>query len=245
MRIGGISGITKGYDLDKGHFEKAPFDEQTMRSVFHTRRVDSWLLSMAGRCDVMMSHDWPTLASQGGDTKGLMAKKPHFREDMEAGRLGSTVLSQLLNTTKPGVWLSAHLHVKHVAVVGDPNHPTRFLALDKPTPGRQFMQFLRFPRSGPLTLTMCPVWASVLAHWLPQLPYRSGDRINLPPQAAIVPTFVQSIEFPEFCQDPAKSTEQLMSKILSSKVSNEVIDVVRKKQKQDPNEIDLDDEDDD
>lgn len=37
LRIGGLSGIWKGYDYKTGFHERAPFDDTTLRSVFHIR----------------------------------------------------------------------------------------------------------------------------------------------------------------------------------------------------------------
>ena len=41
VRISGVSGVFKGYDYNKGHFEKPPYDEDTMRSAYHTRDICS------------------------------------------------------------------------------------------------------------------------------------------------------------------------------------------------------------
>lgn len=76
----------------------------------------------------------------------------------ERGDLGSPPNQQLLETLQPDYWFAAHLHVKFPAVVqhrpqqqqqqhedaaaagSTADRATRFLALDKCLPGRDFLQ---------------------------------------------------------------------------------------------------------
>lgn len=60
------------------------------------------------------------------------------------GRLGSPPSWELLKSLRPRYWFSAHLHCKFAAVVphGDSGEETRFLALDKCLPKRDFLQIL-------------------------------------------------------------------------------------------------------
>ena len=44
LRIAGISGIYKGHDFMKGHFESAPYTEATIRSVYHIRNLEVFRL---------------------------------------------------------------------------------------------------------------------------------------------------------------------------------------------------------
>jgi lariat debranching enzyme len=46
----------------------------------------------------------------------------------------------LLEKLKPGYWFSAHLHVKFAALYPHSEGHTKFLALDKCLPRRQFLQ---------------------------------------------------------------------------------------------------------
>lgn len=70
----------------------------------------------------------------------------------ERGDLGSPPLMELLRELRPSYWFSAHLHCKFPALVPHDGPPggsgpirpdaatTRFLALDKCLPGRDFLQ---------------------------------------------------------------------------------------------------------
>lgn len=48
VRIGGISGIYKGHDYMKGHFEKSPYNDNTKRSVYHIRNCEVFRLKQVG-----------------------------------------------------------------------------------------------------------------------------------------------------------------------------------------------------
>jgi len=44
IRIAGLSGIFKGRDYLKGHYEISPYSGDTMRSVYHVRNLESFRL---------------------------------------------------------------------------------------------------------------------------------------------------------------------------------------------------------
>lgn len=80
IRIGGISGIYKGNDYLKGHFEYAPYDENSKRSVYHIRNLEVFRLKqIAQPLQIFISHDWPTGVWEAGDKDQLLRFKPFFR----------------------------------------------------------------------------------------------------------------------------------------------------------------------
>jgi Lariat debranching enzyme, C-terminal domain len=80
-------------------------------------------------------------------TAQLIRRKPFFAQEIAENSLGSPPAEQLLNALKPDYWFSAHLHVKFAAIVHHSTVPedgraTRFLALDKCLPNRDFLQLV-------------------------------------------------------------------------------------------------------
>ncbi|CAG2159707.1 unnamed protein product [Oppiella nova] len=153
VRIAGISGIHKRFDSDCGHFERLPFDENTKRSVFHMRQSDVYKLmqlndessAQTQALDVMISHDWPLNIHSCGDVQYLLRRKKYFLQEVQENRLGNPLLEPLVRHLKPRHWFSAHLHVKFEALVNhteDLSIQTRFLALDKVLPNRQYLDII-------------------------------------------------------------------------------------------------------
>jgi len=169
VRIGGLSGIYKGFDYLHGHFEKAPYDDNSIRSAYHIRNVDVFRLKqLAGVTpDIMLSHDWPRSVYNHGNVEKLLRFKKHFREEVEQDRLGSPPAKDIMDTLQPEFWFSAHLHVKFAAIVphNETQKSTKFLALDKCLPRRQFLQVVSAGRpvtNDEVILRYCPVWLAVL-----------------------------------------------------------------------------------
>ena len=140
----GLSGIYKPGDYRKGHDEKLPYTDGSMRSMYHIRDFEvNRLMQITEPIDVMLTHDWPRNIAKYGNTAALISKKSFLKEEIETETLGSAPGEQLLHTLQPSYWFSAHLHTKFAAVVGHPSGAiTRFLALDKCLPGRDFLQVI-------------------------------------------------------------------------------------------------------
>nr|XP_013222161.2 lariat debranching enzyme [Columba livia] len=150
VRIGGISGIFKSHDYRKGHFECPPYNQQTIRSAYHVRNIEVFKLKQLKRpIDIFMSHDWPRSIYHYGNKKQLLKMKSFFRQEVESNTLGSPAASELLQHLKPTYWFSAHLHVKFAAFMQHETNSkeelpkaTKFLALDKCLPHRDFLQIV-------------------------------------------------------------------------------------------------------
>ncbi|CAG2101719.1 unnamed protein product [Medioppia subpectinata] len=162
VRIGGVSGIHHRFDANCGHFERLPFDESSKRSIYHMRQSDVYKLMQlnAGTdaddgkqtLDVMISHDWPINIHSCGNVQYLLRRKKHFLNDIQNNCLGNPLLEPLVRHLKPRHWFSAHLHVRFEALVNhteDLKVQTRFLALDKVLPNRQYMEILDIEPSLP------------------------------------------------------------------------------------------------
>ncbi|PKX95308.1 RNA lariat debranching enzyme [Aspergillus novofumigatus IBT 16806] len=142
LRIAGLSGIWKGYDYRKPHFERLPYNNDDVQSIYHVRELDvRKLLQIRTQVDLGLSHDWPNRVELCGDHETLFAKKHGFREDSNNGRLGSIAARFVLDRLRPAFWFSAHLHVKFNAVVQhgdnlqpDSLGPTRHIASSQRTP---------------------------------------------------------------------------------------------------------------
>lgn len=117
LRISGISGIWKGYDYRKPHFERLPYNKDDVQSVYHVRELDARkLLQVRSQVDVGLSHDWPQGIEKFGDHHTLFKKKRGFQADSDTGRLGSVAAREVLEHLRPSLWFSAHLHVRFTAL---------------------------------------------------------------------------------------------------------------------------------
>lgn len=152
LRIGGISGVYTAHNYSRTKHEAPPYPGTSIKSVYHTRVEDVELLARLKRpLDVFMSHDWPTGIVAHGDRAALLRAKPFLASEINDGSFGSPGSARLLDLLRPRYWFAAHIHVKFAALV---NHAgsdasTRFLALDKALPRRDFVQILDiFPATG-------------------------------------------------------------------------------------------------
>ncbi len=135
LRIAGLSGIWKGYDYRKPHFERLPYNQEEMTSIFHVRELDvRKLLSLRSQVDIGLSHDWPQGVELRGDYNWLFSKKPDFKTDSDSGRLGSVAAKQCLDRLRPPYWFSAHLHTKFTAIIPHNEDQSLFESRARPQP---------------------------------------------------------------------------------------------------------------
>ncbi|KAJ3298547.1 hypothetical protein HK104_010602, partial [Borealophlyctis nickersoniae] len=117
LRICGLSGIYKARNYEDGFFERQPFDDEDMRSVYHVRKFNVYRLAqIQNPIDVMISHDWPRGIAFHGNTRKLIKHKPFLAGEINTNTLGSYPGEFLLKRLRPTMWFAAHLHVKFAAV---------------------------------------------------------------------------------------------------------------------------------
>ncbi|KAH1244681.1 Lariat debranching enzyme [Glycine max] len=155
FRIGGLSGIYKSFDYKLGHFERPPYDHNTIKSVYHVCEYDvRKLMQVKELIDVFLSHDWPVRITDHGD----------WRELIEEKRLGSKPAAELLEKLKPHYWFSAHLHCKFATLVqhGEGGPLTKFLVLDKCIAGCDFLQIVEIESdAGPYEIQCDEEWLAI------------------------------------------------------------------------------------
>ncbi|KAI4123164.1 MAG: hypothetical protein LQ347_006258, partial [Umbilicaria vellea] len=118
LRIAGLSGIWKGYNYNKPHHERLPYNQDDLRSIYHVREMDvRKLMQIRTQVDIGISHDWPRGVEWQGNWKALFKKKDLFAADARAGTLGSAAAKYVMDRLRPSHWFSAHLHCKYSAVV--------------------------------------------------------------------------------------------------------------------------------
>jgi lariat debranching enzyme len=128
LRIGGLSGIYNDKHYTHGHFERPPYSDNTMRSIYHVRAFEvqqmlhfptpSSPIQISNRnIDIFLTHDWPVRVWEHGDIDTLLQIKPYFRSDIEKGVLGSAPARQLMDHLQPPFWFAGHMHYKFAAVV--------------------------------------------------------------------------------------------------------------------------------
>ena len=118
IRVAGLSGIWKGYDYRKPHFERLPYNQEEMTSIYHVRELDvRKLLSLRTQVDIGLSHDWPKGVEWHGQHHQLFSIKRHLEDDAKSGKLGNAAAQYCLDRLRPPYWFSAHLHVKYDAII--------------------------------------------------------------------------------------------------------------------------------
>jgi lariat debranching enzyme len=117
LRIAGLSGIWKGYNYKKPHYERLPYNSDDVRSIYHVRELDvRKLLQIRTQVDVGLSHDWPRGMEWKGNHQLLFSWKPDFEQEAKDGTLGSIAAKQVLERLRPMHWFSAHMHAKFPAI---------------------------------------------------------------------------------------------------------------------------------
>ncbi|KAL6935198.1 uncharacterized protein HGUI_03075 [Hanseniaspora guilliermondii] len=151
LKICGISGIVNGLNFLKERefgFSQEKGLEQTQWwrlnkvSSYHVRFFDvlPLLLYEENDIDFVMTHDWPQNVFHNEDPhieSQLLKIKPFFRDDINSGKLGSTIYDKIMDTLRPEIWFSAHLHINYETSIEYENGDfTKFIALDKLVPRR-------------------------------------------------------------------------------------------------------------
>lgn len=68
---------------DAGHYERPPYNEQTIRSVYHVRHYDVLkLMHVKEPLDIFLSHDWPLGITEYGNWQELIRAKNHFEAEV-------------------------------------------------------------------------------------------------------------------------------------------------------------------
>ena len=116
LRIAGMSGIWKGYNYNKHHYERLPYNDDDVRSIYHVREIDiRKLLQLRSQVDIGISHDWPKAIEKNGNERALYRMKPDFERESKDGTLGNTAAAYVLDRLRPPYWFSAHMHCKFSA----------------------------------------------------------------------------------------------------------------------------------
>ncbi|KAG6835406.1 hypothetical protein H0H93_001784 [Arthromyces matolae] len=207
LRISGASGIYKENHYNCGYFERLPFENEDLRSIYHVREFCVNKLSHLPRPDIFFSHDWPCTIDQHGDTQLLIKNKSYLQPDIEKQSLGSPPFMDLLKTLKPSWYFAGHMHTRFEAQVvhsstGVGNDTvTNFLALDKCKPNRKFLDVIDIPnpaydtaKKGSRTLrpkiSFDPHWLAITRAFHP---YMSLNRWTLPlPDEATLRASIQN-----------------------------------------------------
>lgn len=116
VRIAGMSGIWKGYNFDKTHYERLPYSQDDVKSIYHVREIDvRKLRQLSTQVDIGISHDWPRAIENFGNAKALWRAKPDFERESRDGSLGSKAATIVMNRLRPPYWFAAHMHCKFAA----------------------------------------------------------------------------------------------------------------------------------
>lgn len=117
LRIAGLSGICKGSDYRKTHYERLPFNSGDVKSFYHVREFDvRKLLQIREQVDVGLSHDWPRHIEKLGNVQELYRLRPMWKRESQEGTLGSFAAEYVMDRLRPAYWFSAHMHWQYTAI---------------------------------------------------------------------------------------------------------------------------------
>jgi lariat debranching enzyme len=117
LRIAGMSGIWKGYNFNKPHYERLPYSQDDVKSIYHVREIDTRkLLQLRTQVDIGISHDWPRAIEKDGNERALYRMKPDFEQESKDGTLGNVAAAYVMDRLRPTYWFSAHMHCKFSAI---------------------------------------------------------------------------------------------------------------------------------
>ena len=145
IRIGGISGIFNKFDYFRGNFEKDEDDiKGDKKTIFHLREFDVVKMShVKNKIDIFMTHDWPTNLVSDEDKADVFKKKPHFKNDILEGTLGSFPGEFLLKYLKPSFFICGHMHFYYSNKIND----TQIYAFDKCLNERHYFGLIEVKKS--------------------------------------------------------------------------------------------------
>jgi lariat debranching enzyme len=116
VRISGMSGIWKGYNFNKSHYERLPYSADDVKSIYHLRELDTRkLLQLRTQVDIGISHDWPRAIEKYGNSRALFNMKADFEQESKDGTLGNLAATYVMDRLRPPYWFAAHMHCKFAA----------------------------------------------------------------------------------------------------------------------------------
>eukprot|EP01025_Chloroclados_australasicus_P055307 TRINITY_DN6665_c0_g1_i2.p1 TRINITY_DN6665_c0_g1~~TRINITY_DN6665_c0_g1_i2.p1 ORF type:complete len:591 (-),score=75.62 TRINITY_DN6665_c0_g1_i2:290-2062(-) len=279
IRIGGLSGIYTPTHYHWNHSELPPYEMRELRSSYHLREFDVFKLKQLDASkgmDIFLSHDWPAGITQDGDLQDLLRRKPFIRAEIERNEFGSPPAMELMDYLKPDYWFSAHMHTKFSAMrqhKGKGKVPaacTKFLALDKCLPRRQFLQIVRIPGAqGPKIFKYDKEWLAIVhathnhLNWGLRGSFRQPEELDLIASQYVVKDAFADLTIPQNFQQTApaykgekgimpeklplnpQTTEFLQKLGLENNIGQQSFQFARRQYTTNQEEIDLDLADDD
>lgn len=176
IRIAGISGIFKNFDYFRGHFEKNNDIFGEKKSVFHYREFEIAKMShLKNKIDIFMIHDWPTNIVDKKDMGFISKIKPHFKQELYSGKLGSYIGEFLLKELKPKFFICGHMHFYYRNKIDD----TEIYAMDKCIGKKHFFDCIKIKKSmstidkNDNNIYLDPEWSAITYAFNDYFPYEN------------------------------------------------------------------------